>query len=77
MLNRQLPHSDAVSSASDTKSAAQSAATAVSSASDTRSAAQSAATAARSATKNRRSTVNVYYDHDVVPVNPTPQIHKQ
>ncbi|WP_372589752.1 hypothetical protein [Streptococcus thermophilus] len=40
---------DAVSSASDTKSAAQSAATAVSSASDTRSAAQSAATAARSA----------------------------
>ena len=61
---------DAVSSASDTKSAAQSAATAVSSASDTRSAAQSAATAARSA-RNRRSTVNVYYDHDVVPVNPT------
>nr|WP_243878678.1 transposase [Streptococcus thermophilus] len=45
---------DAVSSASDTKSAAQSAATAVSSASDTRSAAQSAATAARSAQSSKK-----------------------
>ncbi|WP_157905550.1 mucin-binding protein, partial [Ligilactobacillus salivarius] len=59
------------SSASDTKSAAQSAATAVSSASDTKSAAQSAATAASSAS-DTNSFVQLMADNATAAYNSTP-----